>query len=58
MNMWKKSLFFCLIFINILSSYAQTAIHQWTTHAPGLKVINVDKVHDRIYAATPYEVFY
>lgn len=56
--MWKKSLFFCLIFINILSSYAQTAIHQWTTHAPGLKVINVDKVHDRIYAATPYEVFY
>lgn len=33
-------------------------INGWTTHAPGLKVINVEKVHDRIYAATPYELFY
>lgn len=49
---------FCLIFFNIISSFSQTAIHQWTTHAPAMKVINVDIVNDNIFAATPYEVFY
>lgn len=41
-----------------LSSFSQTALQQWTTHAPGAKVINVEKVHDKIFTATPYEIFY
>ena len=48
----------CLILFNVATSFAQTALHQWTTHAPGMKVINVEKVDEKIYAATPYEVFY
>lgn len=47
-----------VIFFNLITSFAQTAINEWTTHAPGLKVINVEKVNEKIYAATPYEVFY
>lgn len=46
------------MFINIASSYAQKTIYQWTTHAPGLKVINIEKVRNIVYAATPYEIFY
>ncbi len=48
----------CLIFLSVATSFAQTALHQWTTHAPGMKVINVEKVDEKIYAATPYEVYY
>lgn len=59
MNICKKNiLLFCLIFFNVTLSFAQKTIYQWTTHAPGSKVINVEKVHDKIYAATPYELFY
>lgn len=58
MSKLKKHIFFSLIFFNIIASCAQTAIYEWTTHAPGLKVINTEKVGDKIYAATPYEVFY
>ena len=59
MNICKKNiLLFCLIFFNATLSFAQKTIYQWTTHAPGSKVINVEKVHDKIYAATPYELFY
>lgn len=50
--------FFCLIFMSISWGMAQTSIHQWTTHAPGMKVINVEKVNEKIYAATPYELYY
>ncbi|MBR5782166.1 MAG: hypothetical protein IKY27_09345 [Bacteroidales bacterium] len=50
--------FICLIFLSVTTCIAQTALHQWTTHTPGLKVINVERVHEKIYAATPYEVFY
>lgn len=49
---------FCLIFFSLISSYAQTAIGHWTTHAPGAKVINVEQLGEIIYAATPYELFY
>ena len=59
MNICKKNIFlFCLIIFNITLSYSQSAINEWTTHAPGLKVINVEKVNKKIYAATPYELFY
>lgn len=50
--------FICLIFLAVTTSFAQTALHQWTTHAPGMKVINVEKVNEKIFAATPYEIFY
>ena len=59
MNICKKNIFlFCLIFFNITLSYAQKTIYEWTTHVPGMKVINVEKVNEKIYAATPYEIFY
>ena len=54
----KYIILFCLIFFNITSSFAQKTIYQWTTHAPGAKVINIEKVGDIVYAATPYEIFY
>ena len=59
MNVNNKNIFlFCLIFFNVALSFAQIPIYQWTTHVPGMKVINVEKVHENIYAATPYELFY
>ncbi len=59
MNIRKKNiLLFYLIFFNVVLSFAQIPIYQWTTHVPGMKVINVEKVHERIYAATPYELYY
>ena len=57
--MTKKYLFIISILLSTFSiSYAQTAIHQWTTHAPAMKVVSVDMMKDKIFAATPYEVFY
>lgn len=53
----KHIILFFLIFFSI-TSYAQKTIHQWTTHTPGLKVINIEKVGKIVYAATPYEIFY
>lgn len=47
-----------LILLTLSICYAQTAIHQWTTHAPAMKVISVDIIDDNIFAATPYELFY
>ena len=47
-----------LIIFCITATYAQVGIHHWETHAPGMKVISVDVMHEKIFAATPYEVFY
>ena len=58
MNLKKHISLFCLIIFTAAFSHAQKAIHEWTTHAPGQKVINVEKVGDKIFAATPYELFY
>lgn len=33
-------------------------IGDWMAHTPGLKVIDVDVMHDEIYAATPSDIFY
>lgn len=55
----RKHIFlFCILFFNIIASFAQTAIHQWTTHTPAMKVISVDVINDNIFTATPYEIFY
>lgn len=48
----------CLLYVGFTNLSAQSAIHQWTTHTPGLKVINVEIMQDKIFAATPYEIFY
>ena len=58
MNIKRHIILFCLIFFSITSLFAQKVIHEWTTHVPGLKVINVEKRGEIIYAATPYEIFY
>lgn len=47
-----------MILTCFITCNAQTPIHHWTTHTPGMKVINVEKVNDKIYTATPYEVYY
>lgn len=47
-----------LIFFNIISVFGQIPIGHWTTHTPGAKVINVEKMHEKVFAATPYEIFY
>ncbi len=57
--MRKKNIFLlCLAFFSVMSCFGQLKINEWRTHAPGIEIINVEKVHDRIYAATPYELFY
>lgn len=47
-----------LILTCFATCFAQTPIHHWTTHTPGMKVINVEKVNEKIYTATPYEIYY
>lgn len=47
-----------ILCLGVTNISAQTAIHQWTTHTPGMKVINVEIMQDKIFAATPYEIFY
>lgn len=45
-----------LLTINILC-HAQ-AIGEWTTHTPGLNVISVDLMHNKVFSATPYDIYY
>lgn len=47
-----------LIFFNIVDVFGQVPIGHWTTHTPGAKVINVEKMHEKVFAATPYEILY
>ena len=47
-----------LFLITFTTCYAQTGIHQWMTHTPAMKVIGVDMIQEKIFAATPYEIFY
>jgi len=54
----KKNVFLLAISLifNILCNAQQ--IGEWMTHTPGMKVISVDVMHDNVFAATPYDVFY
>ena len=47
-----------LLLLTLSTSLAQVSINDWETHTSGMKVISVDVMHERIYAATPYEVYY
>ena len=54
--MRKILLFFAVLTLNFTIN-AQI-IGQWTTHTPGLQVISVDVMQNKIFAATPYDIFY
>lgn len=54
--MRKIFLLFAIITLNF--EINAQIIGQWTTHTPGLKVTSVDVAKNKIYAATPYDIFY
>lgn len=58
----KKRNFFTLLLILVItwSAYAQdgVSIGKWRTHLPYQKVIDVEPVGQKVYAATEYELFY
>ena len=49
-----------LIFAILTLSFVANAqkIGEWTAHTPGMNVISVDVMHEKIFAATPYDIFY
>ena len=53
----KKLLLIITIFILNLTSNAQT-IGEWTSHTPGHNIIGVEKMHEKVFTATPYDIFY
>ena len=53
----RKILFLLTILALNIVSNAQK-IGEWTAHTPGYNVVSVDVMHDCIYAATPYGIFY
>ena len=52
----KKTLLLVILSLSFLANAQK--IGEWTSHTPGNKVISVDIMHDNIYAATPYDLFY
>lgn len=54
--MRKILLFLALISFNFIGNAQK--IGEWTTHTPGMKVISVDVMHNNIFAATPFDIFY
>lgn len=55
--MKKKLPLFAILLITNILCFAQ-AIGEWTTHTPGLNVISVDLMHNKVFAATPYDIYY
>ncbi len=49
-----------IMMVSSLASFAQdgVSIGNWRTHLPYQKVIDVEPVGNKIYAATPFELFY
>ena len=50
-----------LLFLTIISlSFIANAqkIGEWTAHSPGLKTISVDIMKNKIFAATPFDIYY
>ncbi len=52
--------YFISLIITLTFSMLSTAqrIGGWTTHTPGMQVNKVDVMHEKIFAATPYDIFY
>ena len=55
--MKKSILVLAILLITNILCHAQ-AIGEWTTHTPGLNVISVDLMHNKVFSATPYDVYY
>lgn len=55
--MKKKLPLFAILLITNILCLAQ-AIGEWTTHTPGLNVISVDLMHNKVFSATPYDIYY
>lgn len=53
----RKIQYLLIILALAIASNAQK-IGEWTIHTPGLKVISVDMMHNNVFAATPYDIFY
>ena len=56
-NMKKNILILIILLITNILCIAQT-IGEWTTHTPGLNVISVDLMHNKVFSATPYDIYY
>ena len=54
----RKHLLLSIILLTISLLCKAQIIGDWTPHTPGLKVISVDVMHNNIFAATPYDIFY
>ena len=54
--MRKVSLFLTILSLCLISNAQK--IGEWTTHTPGMNVISVDMMHNKVFAATPYDIFY
>ena len=52
----KKTLLLVILSLTFLANAQK--IGEWTSHTPGKNVISVDIMHNNIYAATPYDIFY
>lgn len=55
--MKKNILILAILLITNILCYAQ-AIGEWTAHTPGVNVISVDKMHNKVFSATPYDIYY
>ena len=55
--MKKNILILIILLITNILCIAQT-IGEWTTHTPGLNVISVDLMHNKVFSATPYDIYY
>ena len=55
--MKKNILLLAIILTTNILCIAQT-IGEWTTHTPGMKVISVDVMNSKVFAATPYDIYY
>lgn len=55
--MKKSILILAILLITNIFCFAQ-AIGEWTTHTPGLNVISVDMMHNKVFSATPYDIYY
>lgn len=55
--MKKNILILTILLISNILCNAQS-IGEWTTHTPGLEVISVDIMHEKVFSATPYDIYY
>lgn len=55
--MKKNILLLAILLITNILCFAQT-IGEWTTHTPGMNVISVDLMHNKVFSATPYDIYY